>query len=44
MDKRVEVQLDVGVLVDLSTAEDLATIGRMLTGRRGNPPLANVLA
>jgi hypothetical protein len=34
----------VGVLVDLSTAEDLATIGRMLTGRRGNPPLANVLA
>jgi hypothetical protein len=34
----------VSVLVDLSTAEDLATIGRMLTGRRGNPPLANVLA
>jgi uncharacterized protein (TIGR03083 family) len=34
----------ISVLLDLSTGDDLATIARMLTGRRGNPPLANVLA
>ena len=36
------VALDV--LVDLSTADDLASILRLLTGRSGSLPLANVLA
>jgi uncharacterized protein (TIGR03083 family) len=34
----------LAVLVDLATAEDLGTIARLLTGRPGSLPLANVLA
>jgi uncharacterized protein (TIGR03083 family) len=34
----------LAVLVDLSTADDVGTIVRLLTGRSGSLPLANVLA
>ena len=34
----------IDVLLDLSTGDDLASIARMLTGRPGSLPFANVLA
>ena len=34
----------VDVLLDLSTGDDVATVLRLLTGREGDLPLANVLA
>lgn len=34
----------IAVLMDLSTPDDLGTIARLLTGRTGSLPLANVLA
>lgn len=34
----------LAVLADLATAEDLGTLARLLTGRSGSLPLANVLA
>jgi len=40
--RAARVTLDV--LLDLSTAEDLGSIARLLTGRAGSLPLANVLA
>lgn len=37
-------RIAIEVLLDLSTGDDLATILRLLTGRTGSLPLANVLA
>jgi uncharacterized protein (TIGR03083 family) len=37
-------RIAIDVLLDLSTADDAASVARLLTGRSGSLPLANVLA